>query len=96
MNKSMPRQDDPQVAPAGGKSNKPVEEIRIGTIRASIWANPNQNGVVHNVTLTRFYKSGDEWRRSDSFGRDDLLTVAKLADLAHSWICEQQATRAQK
>ena len=28
---------------------------------------------------------------ADSFGRDDLLVVAKLADLAHTWICEQTA-----
>lgn len=75
----------------GPKSNKPVAEIRIGMIRAAIWARPYEEGVSHNVTFNRIYRSGDEWRRTESFGRDDLLILAKVADQAHSWICEQQA-----
>ena len=31
-------------------------------------------------------QDGDEWKSSSSFGRDELLTVAKVADLANSWI----------
>ena len=27
-----------------------------------------------------------EWHQSQSFGRDDLLLVAKVADLCHTWI----------
>jgi hypothetical protein len=28
---------------------------------------------------------------ADSFGRDDLLLLSKLADQAHSFICERQS-----
>ena len=38
----------------------------------------------------RLYKDGDEWKRTDSFGRDDLPLVAKVADLAHLWIHQSQ------
>lgn len=69
--------------------NKPTREIRMGNIKASIWENKNDKGVWHNVSLTRIYKDGNEWKRSDSFGRDDLLVVAKVADLAHTWIYKQ-------
>ncbi len=69
--------------------NKPIREIRMGAIKASIWENRNDKGVWHNVSLSRIYKSGDEWKSTESFGRDDLLTVAKLADLAHTWIYKQ-------
>ena len=75
----------------GPKPNKPAGEIRIGLIRATIWERTFETGVSHNVTFSRSYKSGDEWRRSESFGRDDLLVLAKAADLAHTWILEQQA-----
>lgn len=68
---------------------RPVYEIRLGRIRAAIWENDTQNGTRHNVTLSRLYKDGDEWRDSSSFGRDDLPLVAKVADLAHSWIFGQ-------
>ena len=68
---------------------KPVHEVRLGRIKAAIWANETDNGVRHNVTITRLYKDGDEWKTSTSFGREELPLVAKVADLAHSWIYQQ-------
>lgn len=65
---------------------KPVHEVRMGRIKAAIWANESENGTRHNVTITRLYKDGDEWKTSTSFGREELPLVAKVADLAHSWI----------
>jgi hypothetical protein len=71
--------------------NRPVHEIRFGRIRAAIWQNETEVGTRHNVTITRLYKDGDEWKDSTSFGRDDLPLVAKVCDQAHSWIFEQAA-----
>jgi hypothetical protein len=68
---------------------QPAHEIRFGAIKATIWENTTQNGKRYNVTVSRLYKDGDKWKRSDSFGRDDLLLLAKVADLAHMWIFEQ-------
>ena len=65
---------------------RPVHELRLGRIRAAIWANETQNGVRHNVTVSRIYKDGNDWKDSPSFGRDDLPLVAKVMDQAHSWI----------
>ena len=73
--------------------NRPVHEIRLGAIKASIWENVVGETTRHNVTLCRIYKDkdGDQWKSTESFGRDDLLVVAKVADKAHSWICDQRA-----
>ena len=71
------------------KKSGPAHEIRLGRIRATIWENDTQNGVRYNVTFQRVYKDGEEWKESVSFGRDDLLLVAKAADQAHTWIYEQ-------
>ena len=79
-------------APAASQDSakqRPAHEIRLGRIKATIWANQHDNGTWYNVTLTRNYKDGDEWKSSNSFGRDELLTVAKVADSANSWIHEQ-------
>ena len=56
---------------------KPIHEIRIGAIKAAIWENGAVNGTRYNVTLSRLYKDGDNWKRTESFGRDDLLVLAK-------------------
>ena len=77
-------------------ANKPTHEIRIGAIKAVIWANDTQNGTRHNVTFARLYKDGDEWKETTSFGRDDLLLLAKVADKSHSWIHEQGQQSADK
>ena len=77
------------TAPRRQKSDtkaKPVHEIRLGRIKAAIWANETEQGMRHNVTITRIYKDGDEWKTSHSFGRDELPLVQKVADMAHSWI----------
>ena len=71
-------------------NQNPVHEIRLGAIKATIWANETSVGTRHNVNVSRLYKDGDEWKRSDSFGREDLPLVAKVADLAHLWIHQSQ------
>ena len=70
---------------------RPVHEIRMGRIRAAIWQNQTDNVVRHNVTMSRLYKDGDDWKDTTSFGRDDLPLVAKVCDLAHSWIYSQSS-----
>ena len=81
--------NNPHKPPAPANDNgkqRPAHEIRLGRIRATIWANQGESGTWFNVTLSRSYKDGDEWKSSSSFGRDELLTVAKVADLANTWI----------
>ena len=70
-------------------AKKPVHEVRLGRIRAAVWENETSNGTRHNVTIARLYKDGDTWKDSQSYGRDDLLLVAKVADMAHTWIYQQ-------
>ena len=62
-------------------------------IRAAIWPNETETGTRHNVTISRLYKDGDDWKDSTSFGRDDLPLVAKVCDQAHTWIFEQAVER---
>ena len=68
--------------------SRPVHEIRMGRVRAAIWANETQNGTRHNVTVSRIYKDGDDWKDSTSFGRDDLPLLVKVVDQCHDWIFE--------
>jgi hypothetical protein len=68
---------------------KPTSEIRVGKIKAAIWANETENGIRYNVTFSRLYKDGEGWKRSESFSRDDLLVLAKLADQVHSVLYQQ-------
>ena len=81
-------QKPPAAAQENGKQ-RPAHEIRLGRIKATIWANQGDKGTWYNVTLSRSYKDGDEWKSSASFGRDELLTAA----LANTWIHNQSQTQ---
>jgi hypothetical protein len=70
-------------------NKKPIHIIRFGAVKAAIWENTAGEATRHNVTFAKLYKDGEAWKVSESFGRDDLLPLAKVADHAHSWICEQ-------
>ena len=44
----------------------------------------------HNVTFSSLYKDGGQWKTTQSFGSNDLLVLAKVADRAHSRISRLQ------
>jgi hypothetical protein len=71
-------------------NSKPVAKLRLGRISAAIWKNDTDKGSLFNVSFQRTYKEGEEFKNSQSFGRDDLLVLAKLADQAHTKIHELQ------
>ena len=79
-------------SPAPTPRNQPVHEVRLGAIKAAIWQNETDSGVRYNVSFERLYMQENEWRSTSSFGSDDLLLLAKVADLAHSWIIEPEPT----
>ena len=73
------------------KQNKvqPVEEIRIGSIKAAIWRNEGESGPRFNVTFQRIYRDEEKgWRSTNSFGRDDLLVLMKVADATHTRVMQ--------
>ena len=65
-------------------NQKPVDEIRIGRVKATVWKNGTEDQPRYNVTFSRLYKDGNQWKSTQSFGCNDLLVLAKVADLTHT------------
>jgi hypothetical protein len=71
--------------------SQPAHKIRSGTLQVTIWRNHGEKGNWYSVIPSRSYKQGEEtWKETDSLNADDLLPMAKLLDLAHTWIMHQQ------
>jgi hypothetical protein len=70
------------------EKNRPADEVRLGSVKGVIWRNETERGARFSVTFERLYKDGAEWKTSSSFGRDELLLLAKVVDLAHTRIFE--------
>jgi hypothetical protein len=63
---------------------RPVETIRDGAIKASIWKNESENGAFHGVTFARTYKdSKGELQDTNSYSGAQLLRLARLAQKAY-------------
>ena len=76
---------------AATTSNLPVKTFRLGRIKAAVWENEGEQKF-YSVTFARTYMDDDnKYHDTDSFGRDDLPLVAKLADQAHTFIFERLA-----
>lgn len=70
----------------------PVKTLRLGRIKAAVWENETDQKKFYNVTFARTYlDDARNYHDTDSFGRDDLPLVAKLADQAHTFIFERLA-----
>lgn len=82
------REAEPQEQHGSSGPAKPVHEVRIGKIKALVWANPTETGVRHNVTIRRIFKrdQSSQWEQTDSFGRDDLPVVIEVTRAAWLWI----------
>ena len=70
-------------------ANKPAHEIRLSGVRASIWKNDTEKGTFYNTTFERYFRDAETWKSSDSFGRDDLLTLSFVAQESLRWIVQQ-------
>jgi hypothetical protein len=70
----------------------PLRTFRLGRIKAALWENEADQKKCYNVTFARTYlDDARNFHDTDSFGRDDLPLVAKLADQAHTFIFNRLA-----
>ena len=84
---ATPKTQEPKAEAAANR--KPIHEIRMGRIKAAIWQNETDNGIRYSQ-VGRLYRDGESWKQTESFGRDDLPVLAKVADQAHTFIFQKQ------
>ena len=74
---------------------KPEKVIRFGAISASVFVNEiDTDGgkkTVRNVKLQRRYKSGNEWKTSNSFMLSDLPTAVAVLKRATAYVADMEA-----
>ena len=74
------------------QGNKPVFERRLGNTRLVIFENQNNGRTYHNVSLSRSYKDGDEWRETNTFnGLHDLALLKELISQGTQYLAEHES-----
>ncbi len=65
-------------------NSKPLETIRDGALKATIWKNQGEKGPFYSVRITRTYTDDQgNYHDSDSFSGSEILRVARLAGKAY-------------
>jgi hypothetical protein len=67
-------------------SKKPAVEVTLYPVSAAIWRNTSASGKpFFTATFLRSYKDeAGNWKSSNSFSPDEVLLLAKVADIAHT------------
>lgn len=72
-------------------SKRPIEVIRDGAIKASIWENEGENGRYLTATFSRTYTKDGKMQDSDTFTGRDLLVIAEVARQAYCYTSNYRA-----
>jgi len=72
--------------------------FRVRGVSASIFANPaktddGRDMVFHKVRVQRSYRDGQEWKQTESLGRDDLPVATMLLQRAWEFILDTEAAK---
>lgn len=69
-------------------TNKPIHEIRFGSVKATVWANGGDRSF-YDFQLTRLYKDGDQWKTTGTFRYRDIVDLLRCAVALDIWVGEQ-------
>ena len=69
------------------QKNRPLETLRDGSLKASIWENQREDHAAHNVQFRKGYRDQDgQYRDTDNFSSGDLLRLLRLAEQSYDRI----------
>lgn len=68
-------------------NHKPIDTIRDGSLKATLWKNTGEKGDYYSVRITRTWRDDQgNYHDSDSLSGSELLRVARLANIAYDEI----------
>ena len=81
-------------APATANGNKPVKVFKAKGIKVSVFANQVESdgkpNTFYKTATQKFYRDGEEWKTTQSLGRDDLPVAQLLLGRAWEWIIDRK------
>ncbi len=77
-------QEQDQTPTRSEEPNKPIETLRDGNLKASIWRNEGENGPTYSTTFARTWRDEKgQYRDSQSYAGTDMLRLGELTRSAY-------------
>lgn len=71
----------------------PTHVAQHGGVRAAVWENAGEGDLTYSIRITRSYRVDNVWYETTNMGHAELISVAKVALEAHSWIAKTRRAR---
>ena len=71
------------------ETNKPIETVRRGNVKAAIWANEGSDGEFYSFTLARVYKAEAGLKDSKSFGWRDVWPMIRVLTSVYTFLADK-------
>lgn len=69
---------------------KPVQKFRSGNVSATIWDKEidvnNKKVTIYTVSIERSYKDGDDWKKTNTYNKNDLIKLKVVLDKATEFL----------
>ena len=74
------------------EGNGPVKKVKIGGIEVAVWENSSKEGKkFFTTTIERNYKSGEDWKKTNSLRNDDLPKAILALQEAYHFVTLKEA-----
>ena len=71
------------------ETNRPVYVKQVGAVRACVWANGNDERTYFNVSATRRYREGEQFKESTSLnGLGDVACLQEALRHVANWLSQ--------
>lgn len=71
------------------EKNRPVYSKKIGAIRASVWAGGNEEKTFFNISISRVYRDGDQFKESNTLnGLADVACLKETLIHVANWLSQ--------
>jgi hypothetical protein len=73
-------------------SSGPVKKVKVGAVEVAVWENSSKEGKkFFTTTMERNYKTGEEWKKTNSLRMDDLpKAILALQEAYHFVAIKEQ------
>ena len=78
----------------GNVKNRPVNTVRVGHCKVSIWKNETKNGVMYSAVPVRIYRTeAGEWAETHSLCGTEILLMKEALNRAFDWVAKQEQSQ---
>lgn len=70
---------------------KPIKSVKVGGIEVAVWENSSKDGKkFFTTTMEKNYKDGEEWKKTNSLGLDDLPKAILALQEAYHFVAVKE------